>query len=134
MPLFYTADAKGYIQSYSLEDPGKPQLCHSIHNEKENVLCLSLDISTEPAPRVVCSQSDGSIALFQSSDQGLSAIQEWKAHDYEAWIAAFDAYQPNVVYTGGDDTLFKGWDTRIDPSLSLFTNKRCVSPPQPDSI
>jgi diphthamide biosynthesis protein 7 len=44
------------------------------------------------------SQSDGTIALM--TGQELKLEHEWKAHDYEAWIAAFDYWNPSVCYTG----------------------------------
>jgi diphthamide biosynthesis protein 7 len=41
--------------------------------------------------------------------------QNFKGHDYEAWICAFDYWQNNVVYSGGDDIKLKRWDLRQDP-------------------
>ena len=36
---------------------------------------------------------------------------------------AFDHWQPNVLYSGADDTLLKGWDTRAG-SAATFVNAR----------
>ncbi|PWN45278.1 WD40 repeat-like protein [Ceraceosorus guamensis] len=41
------------------------------------------------------------------------SIQVWRAHDHEAWIAAFDRWSEcNVCWSGGDDLTLKGWDLR----------------------
>ena len=39
----------------------------------------------------------------------------------QAWIAAFDRHQPELVYTGADDSLLKGWDLRNDMTRPIFT-------------
>jgi diphthine methyl ester acylhydrolase len=37
----------------------------------------------------------------------------WKAHEYETWIAAYDAADPNIIYTGADDCYLRLWDLRM---------------------
>ncbi|KAK0562145.1 hypothetical protein OC861_005466 [Tilletia horrida] len=46
------------------------------------------------------------------------AMQVWRAHDHEAWIAAWDCWSAGTVaWSGGDDCKLAGWDmrTRIGP-------------------
>lgn len=50
----------------------------------------------------------------QVGEGSLPCLRTWHAHDLEAWTAAFDAWSPWLVYSGGDDAAFKGWDLRQD--------------------
>lgn len=74
--------------------------------------------------KAVTSLSDGSVAVLDvdysaaDASQCLSVRHHWKAHDMEAWIAAFDYWNPKIVYSGSDDTLFKQWDLRLVPEVT----------------
>lgn len=90
---------------------------------------LSLDwnnrVVCAPEPMVAMSQSDGMLSLFQLSDEsqdGFTKVRSWKAHEFETWIAAFDNWNPNLVYSGADDALLKGWDVRA-PVAPAFINR-----------
>lgn len=119
-------------------------LTERIQVDDPKTLCLSLDWSNPPpaasfvpsslAPLVliscplpsddsiVVSLSTGSIALLQG-EASLSVTSTWKAHMYEAWIAAFDAWNDQTVWTGGDDCVLKGWDLRDGCGRPTFVNK-----------
>ncbi|XP_066896310.1 diphthine methyltransferase isoform X7 [Kogia breviceps] len=95
-------------------------------------LALSLDWSTGKAGRasdqplkIISSDSSGQLHLLQAyqAGPGMQAVGTWQAHHFEAWAAAFDYWQTEVVYSGGDDGLLKGWDTRT-PGTSVFTSRR----------
>ncbi|XP_013412249.1 diphthine methyltransferase [Lingula anatina] len=94
----------------------------------EERLALSLDWSsgTFPSndPSVVVSDSAGVITLLKLSNEKLESMLQWKAHDFEAWICAFDYWNSNVVYTGGDDCRLKSWDPRTNCSQPVLTSKR----------
>eukprot|EP01135_Chromosphaera_perkinsii_P012004 Nk52_evm12s2568 gene=Nk52_evmTU12s2568 len=85
--------------------------------------------SSDPSSRrVAVSQSDGQVSLWSLSEsRGLSQLQTWQAHDYEAWITAFDYHHPEIVFSGGDDCLLRGWDTRSACASPIFANRRCHS-------
>ncbi|CAG8448694.1 12012_t:CDS:10 [Dentiscutata erythropus] len=130
------ADASGKVGLYRLNQD-KSQLeaqldlviLYAINDD--NKLCLSLDWSNRLElsnnRSIVLSQSDGTIAVLSVDGQfGILEKNRWMAHDFEAWIAAFNYYNTNIIYSGGDDCCFKGWDLRMDLSSSLFTNKRLV--------
>eukprot|EP00762_Andalucia_godoyi_P000139 ANDGO_02295.mRNA.1 Diphthine methyltransferase homolog len=71
-------------------------------------MCLSCDWHPS-LPWLASSLSDGTVAVCDLVTN--SVLHRWKAHDYEAWIAAFD-HNGGLLFTGGDDCLFRGWDLR----------------------
>ncbi|XP_077005021.1 diphthine methyltransferase isoform X2 [Tamandua tetradactyla] len=126
---------------------GSIELLHLVASEKssytlqpfsslalgEQCLALSLDWSTGKAGRassqplkIISSDSKGRLHLLTVNETGprLQAVATWAAHHFEAWIAAFNYWQTEIVYSGGDDGLLKGWDMRNTPGSPLFTSKR----------
>ncbi|KAG7303078.1 hypothetical protein JYU34_013105 [Plutella xylostella] len=81
----------------------------------ESILALSVDWSTNKLrsaePRLVVSDSSGSVTVFAVQDK-LDKLGTWNCHGFEAWIAAFNYWNPDVFYSGGDDCLFKSHDVR----------------------
>jgi diphthamide biosynthesis protein 7 len=50
---------------------------------------------------LVVSLSNGSICLLRPIDgAGLSVIEIWHAHDYEPWVAAWDYWNRDIIYSG----------------------------------
>lgn len=93
-----------------------------------HVLCLSIDwndrIGSQRLGSLVVSRSDGAISTLKPVGSHFDVEMTWHAHDFEPWIAAWNYWQPDIVYSGGDDCKLKGWDTRTDCSTPTFTNKR----------
>lgn len=133
------ATAGGSLELYELEEH---DLCHSgLATEADSdSMCLSLDWSNRvhaaAQPSVCVSHSDGALSVWDIAPQGIAPQAKWRAHELygspiEAWIVAFNAHDPNVLFSGADDAVLKGWDLRQrndDASFSpIFKNSRQYS-------
>lgn len=128
--LLGVVDSIGYLTIYELTTEDKTVLKLitklRVNNKKEEILALSLDWSTGKAccndtiPKIAVSDSRGSVTLFELHNNELKNIISWSAHEYEAWITAFDYWDINVIYTGGDDCKFQRFDIRVGdkPTMS----------------
>ncbi|CAG8442502.1 10890_t:CDS:2 [Acaulospora colombiana] len=122
--------------TYQLADPDvqTSELRENVNND-EGVMLSQFDAPKKRLGRLLLYQvtgdnrsrkmySDGSIVVVSVDNQmGILERGRWLAHDFEAWIAAFNYWNTNLIYTGGDDCYLKGWDLRID-SAPTFENKR----------
>jgi len=76
-------------------------------------------VVVEAAPsnvKICVSDSKGRISLIDVASNAVT--NSFHAHDYEAWICAFDYFHPDIVLSGGDDVKLKRWDLRMDPASS----------------
>ncbi|KAL8590138.1 hypothetical protein ACOMHN_010333 [Nucella lapillus] len=86
---------------------------------------LSLDWAAPcegPVSRVVTSDSTGGLTVLEVGSEVTTASQ-WHAHDFEAWICAFDQWNTDVIYSGSDDCKLKVWDLRVG-TTPVSTNSR----------
>jgi diphthamide biosynthesis protein 7 len=74
--------------------------------------------------QVIVSQSDGHISSVHFTPNRPTVSQAWPAHDLEVWVASFDRWNENLVYSGADDCAMKGWDVRTDCSMPAFSNRK----------
>ena len=51
-------------------------------------------------PRIVVSGSSGNVTLVELTSTGLIPSSQWKAHDFEAWVAAFNYFNASIIYSG----------------------------------
>ncbi|KAF6199386.1 hypothetical protein GE061_007412 [Apolygus lucorum] len=82
-------------------------------------LLLSLDwsnvlSSADDGCSIVVSDSSGSVHVVSITQDKLTLTSSRKAHEFEAWIAAYDYFNTSVFYSGGDDCKLKVHDTRVD--------------------
>lgn len=107
-------------------------------------------VSSSSLGDLIVSLSDGSLALLKPGADGLlSVVENWHAHDHEPWIAAWNYWDTNILYSGtshvihesrlnnacvfvlgGDDLKMKGWDVRQGFEQPTFTNRRYAFPCQ----
>ncbi|TFK41150.1 WD40-repeat-containing domain protein [Crucibulum laeve] len=130
-PVVGIADSEGNITLNEWDINGRVMQCMSkIQCTTPDVLCLSLDWSNRRSPgsdlgSLVVSLSNGSLSILRPTDGfGLSVTDTWLAHDYEPWIAAWNYWDTNILYSGGDDLKLKAWDVRQGFMQPTFTNKR----------
>ncbi|KAF9270224.1 WD-40 repeat-containing protein [Marasmius fiardii PR-910] len=131
-PLLGIADSEGNISLHEWDrDESQIKKVSSTQvAPSSETLCLSLDWSdrrqkTAGSGNLVASLSNGDLcALDLTQSTAESSIRSWHAHDYEPWIAAWDYWNTNIVYSGGDDLKLKAWDLREDLTRPIFLNKR----------
>ncbi|KAJ6651982.1 hypothetical protein lerEdw1_015860 [Lerista edwardsae] len=132
-PVLGVANARGEVELFRLTGSEKTcalgLLCAASLGPE--CLVLSLDWSARREQclhplRLVSSDSKGRLSVLEvaESASSVAVLQQWKAHDFEAWIAAFDCWNPYVVYSGGDDCKLRGWDTRSNSRTPTFTSER----------
>ncbi|OAD54958.1 WD repeat-containing protein 85, partial [Eufriesea mexicana] len=119
----------GYLQIYELKSDDKKMkleiLTQKRVTDEDNILALSLDWDTgglkninEFGAKIVVSDSKGCISLLELNESKLDKINSWSAHKYEAWITAFDYWNTNIIYSGGDDCIFQCIDSRTNTSTT----------------
>ncbi len=75
------------------------------------------------------------VAVYDVGDSGLRQVQCWRAHelargiDTEVWITACDVWHREVLCSGGDDALLKGWDLRCCHETMTVSGNRTLLPP-----
>jgi len=110
-----------YSKAYELQQTLKP--VQTIECAPPDVLCLSLDWSNRLHPEscvfypsiyrpylpphlyrnddsLVVSLSNGEIFLIKPRETGYALAARWSAHEYEPWVAAWDYWDRNIVYSG----------------------------------
>eukprot|EP00892_Ulva_mutabilis_P010567 jgi/Ulvmu1/7883/UM004_0114.1 len=130
--LASSGDYRDMIAALALADGS----CQLISVNCENILAtatqpdagcggmtLSCDWAAVGGMDVFCSSSNGMVSHCRVAESSLKAVQQWQAHDMEAWMVTCDLHQEHVVYTGDDSCSFKGWDTRAAAEMT-FCNRR----------
>jgi len=91
--------------------------------------------------RVAAGHSDHSISLWEletspseRAPPRLRLLSRWRAHEVaEVWSVAFDRLRPDILYSGGDDGVFKAWNTSTRSCLSSRVHPAgvCAIAPSP---
>lgn len=126
-PLFGVVNAKGFLEFYRLDQTENNEAGLDVLSSlqlSESALALSLDlhcISDTSAFTICVSDSNGHLSLAKFSEGNIVLVKAWKCHELEAWIAALNHNDTRIVYSGGDDCKFCGWDVRANAS-PIFNN------------
>ncbi|KAF9076287.1 WD-40 repeat-containing protein [Rhodocollybia butyracea] len=118
-----------YLLDWNFEESRLQEMGSLNVASSSEVLCLSLDWSNRRYPssepgKLIVSLSDGNLVLAEATPSYLAISKKWTAHDYEPWIAAWDYWDTNIVFSGGDDFKLKGWDVRSPMCNPTFVNRR----------
>jgi WD40 repeat protein len=82
-------------------------MTHSKNNE-EVAFLLFIDVAGH---NMAMTTDKGTLFIVDANTQQKTYTQ--KAHKLEAWTVANKPLNSHILYTGGDDALVKGWDTRV---------------------
>lgn len=106
-----TVSALGQLSIYSKSDFSKPILSEDVTNDQ--TIALSHTWFQSQNQYALISDQQGYLSICElDPTNGLRFSQSWSAHEYECWTCAWDKHDPNLVYSGADDCLFKIWDIR----------------------
>ena len=96
------------------------------HSQSIGNNCLALSCDWWNGEKLAVSDSNGSITCMSVNNQGSVIVDSWKGHGYEAWVSSFDRHSDQLIYSGGDDSMFCLWDLRSLP-CPIYTNKKAHS-------
>ncbi|XP_069871288.1 diphthine methyltransferase isoform X4 [Dipodomys merriami] len=111
-----------YLYSFNEDSSGTPLV--EVQRRDTSAILDMKWVSDQPL-NIISSDSKGQLHLLTVNEagSGLQCVASWQAHHFEAWVAAFNYWQTDIVYSGGDDGLLRVWDTRTS-GTSLFISKR----------
>lgn len=120
------AGADGAVTVYALTTGDETRLEVAAHGDVAgDALCTCVDWAPRAGDPLAVSASDGYLRLVALADAGVTVVHEWLAHELEMWAAHYDVWS-GVLYSGADDSYFKGWDVREggDEPAQAFGNRR----------
>lgn len=126
--LLIAASALSEIIVYELKDDDHLHFVDKISlasDGDENPLTLAIDVRTSANhENLIASDSRGVVSLLTVSQSNIVKERSWKAHSFEVWTCAFDKWNSNVIYTGGDDTFMHVYDIRA-PEVQQILKSKC---------
>lgn len=128
-PLLATVNSFGQLEIYEFKDDTLKRISSlDINSDCDDLLALSLDWRrTENSNhasqfQILVSDSKGGVNLIDYETKcGLKRANVFAAHGFEAWTCAFDRWDANRIYSGGDDVLLQAYDLRT--CSRIFSNK-----------
>ncbi|EIN13740.1 WD40 repeat-like protein [Punctularia strigosozonata HHB-11173 SS5] len=130
LEMLAICDAEGSTSLYKWNNVEKRlEMAQAIRCASSDVLCLSLDWSNRRTPssmgNLIVSLSNGELALvLPDAENCMTVAETWHAHEHEPWIAAWNYWDTNMIFSGGDDLTMRAWDIRQGFQQSIWINKR----------
>lgn len=124
-PTVGVANGLGEVFLYQLIDGKLKELsrCH-LNVDDNNLLTTAIDWSPVGSGnrRMTAIDSKGHVSLLELGEASLDVLSRWPSHEYEGWTCAFDKWNPNVIYSGGDEMALAVHDIR-SPGQKVLTNR-----------
>jgi diphthamide biosynthesis protein 7 len=119
----FVATSCGKIQQFQMEpENGKLVRKSQINLDSDGTakLALSLDIHSQNQ-QILVSDSLGGLSTVDM--EKMTVTNFWDSHGFEAWTCAFDQFNENICYSGGDDCFLNIHDLRTTDSKFKIQNK-----------
>lgn len=89
-----------------------------------NLIGLQLRWRCRGSGSLVVSLSDGRVEILRLNEGEFAVVDSgWHAHDYEPWIAAWDYWDTNVVWTGAWEISCNDEDTHTHAHMYIYPRK-----------
>ncbi len=86
-------------------------------------LCLSLDwCHTGSKNQIALSHSDGLISVVGVGQAKTVVLLSAEVHEFETWTTSYDCWDPELLYSGADDSHFCAWDLHQGFDSPIFWN------------
>ena len=72
---------------------------------------------------IVVTGQDGLVHHLKAGATGIQQIQSRKQHELETWCVEVSRMDSNLVLSGADDSLLRGWDLRTPNASPAFSNR-----------
>ncbi|XP_039958356.1 diphthine methyltransferase [Bactrocera tryoni] len=128
-PLLAAVNSFGQLEIYEFEEDTLKRISSlDINSNCDDLLALSLDwrrtenSSQSNQFQILVSDSKGGVSLIDYAPKyGLKLTNTFASHGFEAWTCAFDRWDLNRIYSGGDDILLQAYDLRT--CTRILSNK-----------
>ncbi|CAM6080043.1 unnamed protein product, partial [Sphagnum tenellum] len=128
LPCLGQASADGSLRLYSLQEGSgveKVSLQERVNIAVSSSMCLSLDWCPMGAKdQIALSHSDGLISVVDVGQAKTGVILSAEVHEFETWTTSYDSWDPELLYSGADDSHFCAWDLRQGFDSPVFRNRK----------
>jgi diphthamide biosynthesis protein 7 len=86
-------------------------------------LCLSLDrCHTGSKNQIALSHSDALSSIVDVGQAKTVVLLSAEVHEFETWTTSYDCWDPELLYSGADDSHFCAWDLLQGFNSPIFGN------------